>query len=485
MSLMMSLTSNIDLKNTPRMDWRTAQRLYQRKAGARRKMMLRVTCLAVLTILVWGGQRFISGAVSREPDLVAPAMAPVGLLDETTAGQASSIPLAGTEKPVDQKLNAPLTKSDLQTLLANEPITNLKEQGFDLHLNGTQIHVDTSLDISLQQFLLDQLKGSISRHTGMVVLEPASGRVLAMVSFNKAPSEINPCLDSQFPAASVFKIVTASAALETSGLNPNSTLTFDGRKYTLYKNQLKEKASRYTSRVSLEDAFAQSINPVFGKIGCLRLGSSVLARYADAFRFNHPIEFEVAVQPSSVTLTDEKYQLAEVASGFNRRTTLSPLHAALIAAAIVNRGRMPAPTLVNSVTEQNGKLLYKGEESTIGRTISAEACDQVQQLMQETIRAGTCRKAFRGYQRDQVLSQLTIGGKTGSIDNQTRDARIDWFVGFAEEKLGQKAIVLAIVVAHEDYIGTRANQYAKMVIKHYFDGYFSEREAAAKRNARG
>ncbi|MDX9786739.1 MAG: penicillin-binding transpeptidase domain-containing protein [Desulfobacterales bacterium] len=460
---MMALNPKIDLKNTPRMDWRTAQRLYQRKALVRRKLVPRVVCLAVLTLLIWGGQRYLSDVMNREDSLVSPV---------------------ATDKHIGTKLNSPLTKSDIQTLLVNEPITNLTEQSFTLQVHGTPVHVDTSLDLSLQQFLLDRLKGSISRHTGMVVLEPATGRILAMVGFNKQPTDINPCLDSQFPAASVFKIVTASAALEAGGLNPDSALSFNGGKYTLYKTQLKENNSRYTSRTSLKDAFAQSINPVFGKLGCLRLGQSVLTKYADAFGFNRQIDFEAAIQPSSVTLTDERYQLAEIASGFNRRTTLSPLHGALIAAAIVNGGQMPEPTIIDSITEPNGTLLYRGGKFMVGPTIRAETCDQLQQLMQGTIRSGTCRKAFRGYQKDRVLSQLAIGGKTGSIDNQTRDARIDWFVGFAEEKNGQKAIALAIVVAHEDYIGTRANEYAKMVIKHYFNDYFSARRATPQKSAR-
>jgi membrane carboxypeptidase/penicillin-binding protein len=52
--------------------------------------------------------------------------------------------------------------------------------------------------------------------------------------------------------------------------------------------------------------------------------------------------------------------------------------------------------------------------------------------MRTTIDKGTCRKAFRGYQRDRVLSKLAIGGKTGSINNKTNDIRFDWFVGFAQ-----------------------------------------------------
>lgn len=404
---------------------------------------------------------------------------------ETPAASGKPQPLLAAGGPSDSNPGFTLTKSDLRVLLSDVPIGNLKDNRIDARFHDSRLRVDTSLDPSLQQFLLKQLEGSISRQTGIVVLEAETGRILAMAGFDKTSDETNPCVESQFPAASIFKIVTAAAALETCGLDPNSTLTFNGGKYTLYKSQLQERVHRHTSRVTLEDAFAQSINPVFGKLGALRLGPEVLNRYGDAFGFNRRIDFEMALAPSHLKLTGDAFEWAEVASGFNRRTTLSPMHGALISAAILNRGRMPQPTIIDSVVDQNGIVLYKREKSSIGRMINPETCDKVQQLMQGTVRSGTSRKAFRGFQKDRILSRLVIGGKTGSINNQARDARIDWFVGFAEEKNGRNAIALAIVVAHEDLIGTKASAYARMAITHYFNEYFSAHQAPLEKNARG
>jgi peptidoglycan glycosyltransferase len=78
-----------------------------------------------------------------------------------------------------------------------------------------------------------------------------------------------------------------------------------------------------------------------------------------------------------------------------------------------------------------------------------------------------------------VLSRLRLGGKTGSIYNRAHDARFDWFVGFAAEKKGEKMVVSAMV-AHEEYIGTRAGQYARMAIEHYFKDYFARKKQAGK-----
>jgi len=89
-------------------------------------------------------------------------------------------------------------------------------------------------------------------------------------------------------------------------------------------------------------------------------------------------------------------------------------------------------------------------------------------MMEETIDSGTGHKAFRRYRQDKVLSRLQIGGKTGSIDNATHEVRYDWFVGFARERQGARELVVAIMVGHEKYIGTRATEYARMAMTRYF-----------------
>ena len=85
--------------------------------------------------------------------------------------------------------------------------------------------------------------------------------------------------------------------------------------------------------------------------------------------------------------------------------------------------------------------------------------------MQTTISEGTGRITFRGYQRDEVLGKLTVGGKTGSYGS---NPRFDWFVGFGADQESQTAIAVSVVVSHKDYIGTKSGQYARMAIKHYF-----------------
>jgi peptidoglycan glycosyltransferase len=366
-------------------------------------------------------------------------------------------------------------KNKVQSLLNDVSFVNIEEKSFDFVSNGRHFRVDTSLDIELQHYLLSKLNTSTARYIGIVAMDPATGRILSMVSFDKTNASNNPCLESRFPAASIFKIVTASAAIEKYGFGPNHVFTFSGMKHTLYRSQLKDRKNRYTSRITFKDAFAQSVNPVFGKIGALYLDKETLEKYAKAFGFDRKINFELRLDPSCVAVTEKPYRCAEIASGFNNNTKMSPIHGAMIASAIVNQGKLPEPTIVDRIVNEKGRVIYQNQSVFIGQAITANASSTLNRLMTTTIESGTLRKTFRRYKKDKVLSRLDIGGKTGSIDNKTHDARFDWFVGFAEEKGGGRKIALSVIVAHEKYIGLRAGYYARIAMKSYFDRYVAQK----------
>ncbi|MEA1868365.1 MAG: penicillin-binding transpeptidase domain-containing protein [Thermodesulfobacteriota bacterium] len=369
-----------------------------------------------------------------------------------------------------------ITKRDIQSLIDSEFFVNLNKKGFGFVFNEQNFRVDTSLDVPLQQFMLNNLDQSTARYIGIVAMDPTTGRILSMVSYDKIDPQNNPCIDNRFPAASIFKIVTASAAIEECNFNSGSILKYNGGKHTLYKSQLKKRTNRYTNRITFRDSFAQSVNPVFGKIGSLYLGKTVLENYAEVFGFNQNIDFEIPVALSSVSLSDEPYQWAEIACGFNHETTLSPLHGALITSVILNHGRLLEPTIVNQITDETGQVIYRSHLITIHQAITPKSAKVVNNLMEATIKSGTCRKAFRGYRKDQILSKLNIGGKSGSIDNKVHDARYDWFVGYAEEKDGHEKLVISVIVAHEKFIGTRASHYARIAMKQYFRNYFAKKD---------
>lgn len=367
----------------------------------------------------------------------------------------------------------PLTKREVQAILSETPFLNLQQSSFDLRQASATYTVRTTLDLQLQRLLLQRLDLKNSRYVGIIVMDSQDGRVLAMVGHDRTDPSRNPCIESRFPAASVFKIITAAAAVETYDLDSGSVLTYSGGKHTLYKSQIQAKNTKSSTRTTLKESFAQSINPVFGKLGANALGRDVIAAYAEAFGFNREIDFELPTRPSRIELSDEPFDLAEIASGFNRTTLISPLHGALMAAAIVNQGRLVEPTIVDEITAEDGRSIYQGQAVFQKQAIDPETSRVLSELMQATVRSGTASREFNKHADRKLFSRLDIGGKTGSISDGTPDARYDWFVGYARENQGEARIVFAVVVAHEEFIGTRASAYAAMAIKAFFRGHFA------------
>ena len=359
-------------------------------------------------------------------------------------------------------------KENLKEILKSEVLLGNSGQKIGFNYAGSFFTLETTLNNGLQRYMSEKIQHARSPLIGFVAIEPSTGRILSLAESNNIEECGNVCLGSQFPAASVFKIVTAAAAIDRLNISADTKLTYNGRNHTLYKNQLADKTNRYTNSVSLRDSFAKSINPAFGKLGIFYLKKNLLEEYAIRFGFNRPIDFELSVQPSYIAVGDDPYHWAEIACGFNRQTLISPLHAAIMAATIVNDGKLVNPTIVDHVIDNRQESVYSNGTAVVRQIISSETCEQMKELMSATISYGTSRRTFRGYRRDRVLSKLLIGGKTGSIKNRSDKLLYDWFVGFGVEKGGTKKLALAVLVVHGKLLRARAQEYARLALRYYF-----------------
>jgi peptidoglycan glycosyltransferase len=431
--------------------WQTHQSLLQRTRN-RKTLFRRGVRLAIMTVVIVLGIYSLVQCFNRIAD-----------------NGKNTFKTAATALP--DEVPRKNDKQAAQQILQEISLLNLKDNTFQVTRQDTTLRLDTSIDPSLQDYMLGKLDRKNSRYIALVALDPADGEILMMAGYDKIDPDNNTCLDNTYPAASIFKIVTAAAAVEQGALDSNSKLMFNGSQHTLYKTQLKDRKNRYTNHTTFQEAFAKSINPVFGKLGALSIEKEQLSACAKAFGFNTEIGFELPLPASRFTITDTPYHRAEIASGFNRQTTISAVHAALLPAVILNQGQQVEPTIIQRITDASGQLLYENRPGPMRQVITPRASRVVYDLMEATVRYGTAKKAFKGFQKDPVLSKCNLGGKTGSIYNRKHDLRYDWFVGFADLKNGDKKMAIAVVVAHEEYIGIRAAAYARMAIKKYYTDY--------------
>jgi len=113
-----------------------------------------------------------------------------------------------------------------------------------------------------------------------VALDVETGAILNLSSFIKSDEQWdNLVMRSDYPAASVFKMVTAAAGLDMGKVSPSTVLPYNGKSTSLYKGQvLRHKTNKWTRNPTLKESFAKSINTVFGRLGIYQVGGDKLGR---------------------------------------------------------------------------------------------------------------------------------------------------------------------------------------------------------------
>jgi cell division protein FtsI/penicillin-binding protein 2 len=278
----------------------------------------------------------------------------------------------------------------------------------------------------------------------------------------------NRTLKASFPAASIFKIITASAALEKYGLSPEMELGYTGANYTLYKKNLFNENPRWARWISLRQAFSKSINIFFGRMTLKFMQPGDLIEFAEKYNFNKPLNADFPVEYSSASLSSEdQYQVAEVASGFNSKNTLSPVHGAMLAAAIANDGNMPAPYMIESLVKDDGSAVYMAKVLQLGQPISMATATQLRSMMSDTVETGTSRKSFKELTKKKSFNVIEMGGKTGSLMGSNPKGKTDWFVGFG--RLGPRMIAVAAVTVNKNQWKVKSSYIAQKLIREYFE----------------
>ncbi|HDP23878.1 MAG TPA: hypothetical protein ENN34_00385 [Deltaproteobacteria bacterium] len=291
--------------------------------------------------------------------------------------------------------------------------------------------------------------------TAVVVMDACRGDVLALYGKNEEGENCSLCLNA-YLGASLFKIVTAVAALDQGDVTSTSTFSYTGKPHTLYRYQLSTEPQRWSHKVTLARAFALSNNVVFGKLGTHQLREEPLLLTAMRLGFWKAPLSEVDCLPSTLFIPRTDYNLAELASGFNRQTRISPIHAAQMITAVLNSGSMVVPRLVQS-----------GDAGLVD-AMSDEAASELSSMMVKTVRAGTVSRAFRSVRYDRVLKHVTIGAKSGSINGDEPEGRRNWFVGFARHDSTGDAIAIACLVIRGDYYWIEADDFSRRIIRSYF-----------------
>jgi cell division protein FtsI/penicillin-binding protein 2 len=341
-----------------------------------------------------------------------------------------------------------------------------------------------SIDTTIQNYAMRLLRRYKPRYGAVAAIDPATGRVLALASFANEGEPIDGSdlyLRSIFPAASVFKTVVAAAGIERGGMNRRTPIPHFGRNHTLFRAQLEENL-RVSRDISLQDAFAYSINPAFGRIALFNVNKDIVTDYGRRFGFHADIPFELNIDESVMLSPDSAFSIAEFASGFNRETMLSPMLGALIAGVVSNGGAINEPTVVDSIrSSRRDTLVYTRTPKVWRRVVKEQTAAELKWLMTKVTHYGTARTPFRPLRESQRLRPYEFGGKTGSV-NKRGLGRVDWFVGFARNPIDKnKQIAVGVVTTHGEFWTVHSSYIASELFRRHIGNL--ERQARAQAQA--
>jgi len=318
-----------------------------------------------------------------------------------------------------------------------------------------------TLEPALQQKLTKVLSDYRVPWGATVLLDPRSGRVLALAEHSQREKGSPVALRALGPAASVFKIVTAAALLE-QGVAEDAEICYHGGKHRIARGQLADDPRRDRRCLSLQAAMGRSANVVFAKLADRGLTRDRLQAEAQRWLFNSAIPFARPVEVSRAEIPEEPFDLATTAAGFGR-VRLSALHGALIAAVVANGGVLAPPRLLDAV---EGEALPPAGEPT--RVVEERVAAALARMMRTTTTDGTARKIFRRdrWSRRSPLREVAVAGKTGSLHEQHPFRDYSWFVGFAPVEDPQ--VVVAAVVVNERLWRVKAPWVAHQALEAYF-----------------
>jgi penicillin-binding protein A len=372
-------------------------------------------------------------------------------------------------------------------ILWNEDFTNsfeIKNDAVFATWKGFKLKL--TLEPSLQEDLQKALNTQKNISGALVLIESKTGKILAMAERKaEIPNPLNGngsiLTSARAPAASLLKIVTATAAMEKMGVEPEDDIVFHGGCGHLRAQNWLKDSQRDSQKLSLARAFGLSCNTAFARLAIYETGLSSWKNYAQRYFFNRPIPSDVKFDTSSVQIpaleSATALEVGEVGSGFVA-SRISPIHSALLSAVTGNGGVMMAPFVVSEAYNSDGKMIYKAEPRAISRVFSKENAGKMVRLMQDTVLSGTSRKFFR--KKGTSKDRYEIGGKTGTLsDAEERGILYTWFSGLAPIDSPENVSIGALVASPKTWV-VRASSLAQMALTQYFRWDKEEKRMASK-----
>jgi peptidoglycan glycosyltransferase len=392
----------------------------------------------------------------------------------STAGRSRT----GVERSLNDYLTA--SNANLSTLVdrALDELRGKPVQGNDVVLD---------LDLDAQEVALEELGTQCG---AVVALDPRTGKVRVMASSpsfdpnlveesfqrisritadcSPASPLLNRASAGLYVPGSTFKVITASAALESKKFTPDSSF-YDPGYCTVYGKRVSNfDTSRPFGTIDLEDGLVHSVNSVFCNVG-KALGAKRILDTAKRFGFYERPPLETPADerlPSGLYQNGRLYypkldsdvDAGRMAFG-QERMLVTPLQMAMVAGAIGTGGRLMEPHVVDRIVTPGGRVLVEQRPVLVRRAVTRETADAVAAMMRLAVERGTGTAAqIPGY---------SVGGKTGTGETGVPGSNTTWFIAFAgRDDEAPPEVAIAVVLQNQSGTGgTTAAPIARAVME--------------------
>lgn len=340
-----------------------------------------------------------------------------------------------------------------------------------------------TLDPAVQQAAMAGLEGQVG---AVVALDPTTGAVLGLAStptfdpnllsshdpdgMRDAAAQLeaadpdprsNQATSQRYSPGSIFKVVVSAAALE-DGYTPETVVpapqTFQLPGTTTDLTNFNGSACSPNGEQPLIDALTISCNTAFAQLG-ITLGEEKVRAMAEAFGMTGE-RFEMPLRVEGSTVGDIENDAALGISSIGQQDVqMTPMQAAMVAAAVANGGSLMKPYLVDQLLAPDLTVIDETDPEEMSRPVSEDVAGQLTEMMTSVVENGSGRAAqIRG---------VGVAGKTGTAENSGPDH--NWFIGFAPA--AEPRIAVAVFVRNGGGTGGDTSApIARQVIQAYLDG---------------
>lgn len=317
---------------------------------------------------------------------------------------------------------------------------------------GNTLH--TSLDVNIQKYAEQAANKALekkqAKYVSIIVMNPKNGEIYAMVNvpeFNlNTPFELNyetdvskdsdeyqkllnkmwrnQCINDTYEPGSTFKIVTATAGLETKVVDVNSVFSCPGFKIVEDRRIRCHKTTGHGTE-NFVQATMNSCNPVFIEVG-LRIGAERYFDYMERLGLLRKTGVDLPGEAGTIIHKIENVGLVELATmSFGQSFQITPLQLLTAASAVINGGNLVTPHFGMYAADSDNNVVKTFDYNVSESVINKETSETMKYILEQVVAEGGGKKGqVEGYR---------IGGKTATSQKLPRGSGkyIASFIGFA------------------------------------------------------